>query len=254
MRKLTTEIQGISIASIRRGLRYGLEEFRQASHDTTLDVSSRGTPELLTIPVRALEDFLTDRVVTVLLDVRAYEDGVLPWHESVALLTLAKLASPSAVLEIGTYMGFTTRALAQNLPGAVIHTLDLPLDFKPETDPAPGLPKDDFHLIAHRGPGREFIGTPEAARIRQHFGDSATWDFSQITGTTCFFIDGSHTYEYCKLDSEKCFALCGGKGAFFWHDCDDGHPGVVRFIGEWRKLGRKIVRLRDTALAYWDNR
>jgi hypothetical protein len=104
-------------------------------------------------------------------------------------------------------MGFTTRALAQHLPSAIIHTLDLPLDFNPETDPASGIPKDDFHLIARRQPGRDFIGTPEAARICQHFGDSATWDFSLATGSTCFLIDGSHTYEYCKLDSENCFKL-----------------------------------------------
>ena len=65
-----------------------------------------------------------------------------------------------------------------------------------------------------------------------------------------FFIDGSHTYEYCKNDSEKCWELCGGRGVFLWHDCDNVHPGVIRLIAEWRHLGRDIRLVNGTALAY----
>jgi hypothetical protein len=77
------------------------------------------------------------------------------------------------------------------------------------------------------------------------------WDSREAGSPTFFFIDGSHTYEYCKNDSEKCFALCDGKGVFLWHDCDEAHPGVVRFVMEWRQMGRDIRRISGTPIAYW---
>jgi len=99
--------------------------------------------------------------------------------------------------------------------------------------------------------GREFKGQPCEPRIVQHFADTATWDFKEVSRASAFFIDGSHTYEYVRSDSEKCLALCGGHGAFLWHDCDDMHPGVVRFLAEWRRAGREIVRFPGMSLAYW---
>jgi hypothetical protein len=76
-------------------------------------------------------------------------------------------------------------------------------------------------------------------------------DFCQFGRPDFFFIDGAHTYEYCKQDSEKCYQLCNGSGTFLWHDCNKDHPGVLRFIREWRGAGRNISLIEGTALAYW---
>src|ERR1035437_494542 len=38
---------------------------------------------------------------------------------------------------------------------------------------------------------------------------------------------------------------------FLWHDCDDRHPGIVRFLLEWRELGRDVCRIHGTSLAFW---
>jgi hypothetical protein len=179
----------------------------------------------------------------------AYEDGMLPDNQAIELLRLLREANPSVVLEIGTFFGHTTRRMAEELPAATIHTIDLPLDYSIKRD-AVGLMKDDYHLIRRRVPGREFLGQSCASRIVQHFGDTATWDFQQAVGATFFFIDGSHTYDYCKNDSEKCFSLCGGRGTFVWHDFD--HPGVYQLISEWRLfLKRSISILPHTNLVYW---
>ena len=253
MGKATDAILGTSPASLIRGVRRGLKEFKLVTNETTARIQPLESTGLASIPTRTLDELIGKRKATITIDLQAYETGMLPWRESVALLSLITLAQPRAVLEIGTFMGYTALAIAQNLPDAIIHTLDLPLDFKSEVDPVTGIPKDDFHLIETRKPGREFLNTPEAARIRQHFGDSATWDYTKAVGANCFFIDGSHTYEYCQIDSEKCYELCGGKGLFLWHDCDDSHPGVVRFLNEWRQQGREIVRVKETALAYWNS-
>jgi hypothetical protein len=138
--------------------------------------------------------------------------------------------------------------MAENLPNGVIHTLDLPQESRGEDA---GLPIDSLHLISKRQVGREFRDWEGASRIIQHFGDSATRDFRQAGNPTFFFIDGAHTYEYCRSDSEKCIELCGGKGVFLWHDCDTTHPGVVQLQYEWHEMGREIVRIYRTSLAYW---
>lgn len=124
------------------------------------------------------------------------------------------MENPKEVLEIGTYMGHTTRRIAENLPDSVTHTVDLPSDYSTAQTNAGLPPKDDFHLIKHRVAGREFKGQNCEKRIVQHFGDTAVVDFKEFGHPTFFFIDGSHTYEYCKQDTEKCFALSGGKGVF----------------------------------------
>jgi hypothetical protein len=204
-------------------------------------------------PKATVAEILNQAPQSVNIEVGRHVDGSLPSNQAIDLLALLVAARPQVVLEIGTFMGSTTRAIAMALPDAIIHTVDLP----------PGdagalasvdVPKDDYHLIAAREVGREFVGTPFQSRIRQHFCDTSTWDFSAAEGATAFFIDGSHTYEHCKLDSQRCYELCGGEGVFLWHDCDEDHPGVVRALNEWRRLGRDVVRLASSPIAYWDGR
>jgi hypothetical protein len=258
IKKCIQFLLGLNGASIVRGLRFGLPEFVSgcfaslgAAHpfqDRTRNRAERG---LKAIPDTALGEILGARKTTIKLNVQKYEDGMLPTHDAIALLSILAVENPGEVLEIGTFMGHTTRAMAENIPGAVIHTVDLPPDFSAQQDSPAGPPKDDFHLIAQRVVGREFKGQPVAQRIKQHFGDTATMNFQELGRPVFFFIDGSHTYEYCKLDSEKCYAACGGTGIFLWHDCDAAHPGVIQFVLEWRALGRNIVRIEGTSLAYW---
>lgn len=206
---------------------------------------------MIGIPEIDLGEILGDRKPVIRLSIMRYEDGMLPSNQAMALLAILVTEAPDEVLEIGTFMGYTTRQIAENLETAIIHTVDLPEDFSVEGDPEQNVPKDDFHLITQRIVGREFIGHPCATRIKQHFADTASWAFREAGHPNCFFIDGSHTYKYCKNDSEKCFELCGGRGVFLWHDCDYLHPGVVRFLSEWRQQGRGIRRISGTALAYW---
>ena len=204
------------------------------------------------VPEISLGEILGDRTPSVTLRASRYEDGMLPSEQALALGALLVADQPRCVLEIGTYMGHTTRLMAENLPHAAIHTVDLPESHQADAPAdAPGMPKDDFHLIARRVVGREFRGTALEERITQHFADSATWDFRRAGSPDFFFIDGAHTYEYCKSDSEHCHALGAVPATFVWHDCDAIHPGVVRFVMEWRAMGRDIRRIRGTPLAYW---
>jgi hypothetical protein len=244
-------ILGLSPAAILRGLRFGVRDLYRAGHTGFEAVNPLGSVELRGIPQVALGAVLGSQKPWVKLQVMQYEDGMLPLRDAIPLLALLVADNPREVLEIGTFMGHTTRAMAENLDGATIHTVDLPPEFSATGQDHGALPKDDFHLISKRIVGREFKGRDCESRIVQHFGDTAELDFGKLGQPTFFFIDGSHTYEYCRNDSEKCFALCGGKGTFLWHDCDEIHPGVARLITEWRRQGRDVVRLEGTSLAYW---
>jgi hypothetical protein len=249
---------GLNGASIVRGLRLGPREFVNgcfaslgATHPFQDRINYQLRKELKSIPTISPGEVLGARKAAIKLNVQKYEDGMLSSFEAMALLSILVTDNPREVLEIGTYMGHTTKAMAENLDGSIIHTVDLPSDFSVCQDSKSGPPKDDFHLISRRVVGREFKGQAIGARIKQHFGDTAVISFQEFGKPTFFFIDGSHTYEYCKQDSEKCFALCGGVGTFLWHDCDETHPGVVKFILEWIAMGRNIVRIEGTTIAYW---
>jgi hypothetical protein len=176
---------------------------------------------------------------------------MLPTEQAMALLSILVAEAPKEVLEIGTYMGHTARQMAENVPTATIHTVDLPEDFSAMDDREQTIPKDDFHLINRRVVGREFTSRPYAGRIVQHFADTANWDFQQVGRPSFIFIDGSHTYEHCRSDSEKCYAVADEKCVFLWHDCDEVHPGVVQYIRECRDRGMDIKLISGTSIAYW---
>jgi hypothetical protein len=202
------------------------------------------------IPCISIERILGSRKPDIRMRVMAYEPGMLPSHEAMVLLAIAVAENPDAILEIGTYMGHTTKLLAENLPDATIHTVDLPLEADPVDSSESAIPRDDHHLIHRRVVGREFVGQPCELQIRQHLHDTASWDFAAAVDASLYFIDGSHTYEYVKNDSEKCLEKCRGAAVFLWHDCDDLHPGIQRFIREWRAIGRDVRLIADTTLAY----
>jgi hypothetical protein len=187
----------------------------------------------------------------------AYEDGALPEDQQNSLIALALHFQPSAVLEIGTFFGATTRRLALALPFAVIHTLDL--SNAPILNPGAFPDLTDWHLINRCAKyglvGRDFFNMPKrAGKIVQHFGDSMDWDFGLAWPADFFFIDGSHSYRYCKNDSEKCFNLCAGRGVFVWHDAAPTHPGVLYFIAAWQAMGRAIKFIAGTTLAFYDSK
>lgn len=140
-----------------------------------------------------------------------YADGSLGVHDQVALISLLRDREPGVVLEIGTYNGATTRLIALNLPRAQIHTLDLPQDISSEQLNQSKLPKDDFHLIGNRRVGEAIVSDPAITNVTQHYGDSATWDFSPVQGLDFVFIDGSHTYQYVRSDTIRCAEAAAGR-------------------------------------------
>ena len=166
--------------------------------------------------------------------------------ECAALAALLGKSQARNVFEFGTYKGVSTTQLALNIqPGGMVYTLDLP-----EDHPAYALdiPKAEERQIASEG-NKGILVTPELAeRVKFLRHDSATFDPSPYLGTMDFvFVDGAHSYEYVKNDTEKGWQMLRAEGIIAWHDCNPNHADVVRFL---RSFGSKVSLVEGTALAF----
>jgi predicted O-methyltransferase YrrM len=201
------------------------------------------------IPRVGLEDLAPPRTTIIIDGGWGYTDGGLPLSDAMPLLTVLRDRRPRSIVEIGTFHGETTRLLALNCPDATVHTVDLPPTFDVAKD-AGALPLDDLHLIAQRSRvGEAYRGLPN---VVQQFADTAGWDWEPARGADFFFIDGAHTYDYMKSDTDRAMEVAGRGATIAWHDVDAVHPGVVRRLVEMVREGRDIKAIRGTSLAFLD--
>jgi hypothetical protein len=255
IRRLTRGIAGVNLATLIRLIRFGPRDAARrvsASFQAADPFGSRSVNEVMfdRVPAVSIRSLVSGQLQVDVDPGFIATDGALPDYQLRCLLALARHESPQAVLEIGTFCGSTTLNLARNLPAAKIHTVDLPPNYA--VNPAADvLPKDDFHLIESRRLGSAFAGTAQASRITQHLGDTATYDFGKIPDPiTFFFIDGSHTYEYARSDTLRCMEIARGRSTFLWHDCDTGHPGVLKWLAEMIDAGFPVSRIAHTSIAH----
>lgn len=173
-----------------------------------------------------------------------------------ALLATAATLVPAGrdVVEIGTFDGRTTLNLAINTPdGVTINTLDLP----PEMATQFALHPSERVFVEKPKPGARFRNAAapwnaRTANIRQHLGDSATYDFSALYGRAgLVFVDGSHAYEYALADSDTAFRLVAPHGVVIWHDYGvwEGVTRALEELEENRKLG--LRHIAGTSLVVW---
>ena len=156
-------------------------------------------------------------------------------QDIVSLCLICQILRPRRVFEIGTLWGYTSYHFALNTPpDAQIFTLDLPRD----GTAAARLPLSlvDGAHIRERSPDDRyrFDGTDEARKIRCLTGDSATFDFSPFHGTIdFFFVDGAHSYEYARSDTQHAVKCCRPGSVIAWHDYGKASlPGLTRFLDE----------------------
>lgn len=205
------------------------------------DPEERG--DLRYIPRAEIQDLVKPHAMIRVDASYSYSDGSLPWCDLHVLLSIAVDRHPKSVVEVGTFDGQTTRHLAVNLPESTIHTIDLPEAASEELPEI--IPKDDFHLIHSRRVGWVFKSDVSITNVTQHFGDTATLAFPPAE---LYFIDGSHTYEYVRNDTEKALD-CSVAKTILWHDCDYWHPGVLKYLRELTESGRPVRRIKGTHMA-----
>ena len=231
---------------LRNSLRQGPAFRRHVARelwDTTKRYGARGirNVELLQLQgssgAAALENILVDGYIDMY-------DGS---RQIVA--ALCSLLECQTFFEIGTYHGKTTRTVARTNPGTSLFTLDLP---SKEVAARTGLEFTDAHLLSWWDTGRDFVDTPDARRIQQLFGDTATFDFSPYYNTMdMVYIEGSHSYSYVKNDTEAAMKLLSPTGTIIWDDYPR-YPGVYIYLTELaEQLEGALLHIVGTRLALY---
>ncbi len=173
------------------------------------------------------------------------------------LASLTRQLNPRTVFEIGTYSGFTALHFAHNTDAeAKVYTLDLPAGYVPPA--SQGRVSYDDRLVLELSQrnihSRIYRGTPFEDKIVELFGDSRTFDYSPHVGRMdLVFIDGNHSAEYVRADTENAFRLLSTRGVIIWHDFDYiVHRDVFKYLNQL-SCERKIYAIRDTRYAIHGN-
>ncbi len=170
----------------------------------------------------------------------------------VGLCLLCRALRPRVVFEIGTFNGYSAFHFALNTPpDSVIYTLDLPpggVELKL------GATVVDLQHVREGVAAKSyaFTGTGVESKVHTLKGDSAIFDFSPWhRKVDLFFIDGAHSYEYVRSDTERALQCVRPGGAIAWHDFGrTGVNGVRRYLRELARTGLEINVLPGGSLAY----
>ncbi len=189
-----------------------INEFYQSSHGGLKDFQE----------TKFSQD-LTDKGIFARSNLFNQDGHVTRSMETHFMATLVEGYAPKTIFEIGTYNGFTTLHMAVNSPAdCKIYTLDLPPGY--DLTQAKGSSYDDIlvmQLSQASIPKRFYKGHPLSHKIVELFGNSSEFDFSPYHGKIdMVFIDGNHSMEFVKKDSENALKMLSPRGMIIWHDFD----------------------------------
>ena len=204
-------------------------------------------PPPILLPVVPIGQITSDRTSVTLPHPEAL-DGNVSLLELLVVARLVREHAPQGIFEIGTFNGRTTVTIAANAPAnATTYTLDLPPS---QTTRFPVLDVERKYIDKSRS-GELVAGSPDAGKVNQLLGDSATFDFSRYE-VDLVFVDGSHAYDYVMSDSMRALSMLrGGRGIILWHDYGDWDD-VTRALNELFARDprfRSLRQVQGTALA-----
>jgi predicted O-methyltransferase YrrM len=123
------------------------------------------------------------------------------------------------IFEFGTFLGRTTYHLAALNPEAHVWTLD--------------LPREENRWWFAGYVGSYFHGTPVEDRITMLRQNAYQFDPAPFTQSMDFiWVDGDHSYNGVRNDTEKAFAMLAPGGAIMWHDFGHESLDLVDYIAE----------------------
>lgn len=163
------------------------------------------------------------------------------------IVGLARALNSKRVFEIGTYNGVTAWTLARNMGNAEVNTLDIP----PGSEPSLPFGVSD-HENKKEFTQRAYPLPPGSGVVIQHWGDSATFDFSAWRRSCdLIYVDGAHSRQYVDSDSENAIDMLAPVGAIVWDDYWWRIPGVAESLHDMRTRGGLdgIYRVPKTRLA-----
>lgn len=176
--------------------------------------------------------------------------GMMHETDISSLVTVCVHARPKTIFEIGTYKGASAELFLRALPQAKVISIAYPLD------PEKGREFNNSDLRA------EDIGSlvspANRSRYTQLLGDSHKIDpdaFVRDHGQVdLVFIDGDHSREGVRLDTELALRILAPGGAIAWHDANPKR----RYLDSRRYLEEDMTLLALATtddfiggIAYW---
>lgn len=166
--------------------------------------------------------------------------AITGWMSHRELTWLAQQASRAkTIIEIGSFQGRSTRALADHCPG-IVYAIDPWSDYRNDDDSQArwihnhGGSWEDIHAAFERNLAQH-IATGRVVPLRMHSADALA--LLPIRKGDLVFIDGDHRYEACRRDIQLYGSLVRPGGILAGHDYSHkSWPGVARAVDE--QLGR----------------
>ena len=151
------------------------------------------------------------------------------------LATIVSALNPKKIFETGTFRGVGTLTMALNAPEAEIFTLDLPEQYTASEVETLSKGDKEWVRLSRTSTGFAFLGHPAANRIHQLRGNSLNFTPpSFLTNTGLCFIDGGHSYECIKADTETALKILSPNGVIVWDDYAWFVDGVSQYLTELR--------------------
>ena len=232
-----------------RPLLYALCKHFGFEHETA-DPNATPAP---TVPTVSATEIIGDDVAVTLSRIADVAGNVTP-TELMIIAAFVRQRQPGVCFEIGTFDGRTTENMAANQSAdGKCYTLDLP----PEGADKAALPlaSGDKTYIDKPVSGARISAQTKSGKIIQLYGDSGTFDFSPYHGQVdLMFVDGAHSYEYVRSDTEAAWKMVTPGGLVLWHDyASRWFPGVTRALNELQARDPRFAGLRhveNTALCF----
>lgn len=172
--------------------------------------------------------------------------GSVTLVDQIVLLCLEELVQPRSILEIGTFLGYTTALLASNSNAERIFSIDLPTANSSKVNEydllrvlADAHYNDDYLRDVQNATGEIYLdGLDEQDRNRISIikANSTLLNFKATFGSIQFaFIDGGHNYEVVLSDTSQVLDVID-KGVIVWHDYASGiHSDVTQFLDAYAR-------------------
>lgn len=182
------------------------------------------------------------------IDIYGEPHLLTPYIDLQVLVGLAK-CYPGDILELGCHRGITTRVLAEQFPERRIYAVDWTSN--------PSIP--DFQKGELQAKQELCVKAKDKPNVTVLDMNSNEFPYSDHPGISFVFIDGDHTYEGVKADSNKAVEAMSKRGkpsCICWHDyheVEEKMPeglGVGRYLREELSKVRSVTSLRGTWLAF----
>jgi hypothetical protein len=185
--------------------------------------------------------------------------------EATLLAAIINIFDYKKIVEIGTYVGFSTSVMALNSSSdAMIYTIDLPdsnlvansSEYDRQALLADWKRNDDFLRHHQKSVGAYFIEQIDPdVREKVHMIKCDSTNLNEeilhtINGADMFFIDGGHAFEIISCDTDTALRSLKKNGWVVWHDYKSKtHTEVTRYIDNDFSKNQLVLHIENTMLA-----